>query len=234
MQRALRERREGAQRLDLVAEELDADRLAAGRREDVDDPAAHGELAALLDAVDPLVAGERELLGELLDPRLVADARAGSAPGRDSAGGSPSAKPSADAQTSPPAASTSSARARSPTRCGGRLEPALPAHAARREQPDALVAEEPAGGLGGVPRVGVLGEEADERPLAARSRSAARTSGSSGSETRADAGRSDERAEALALGELAARGGGPVGPWRQAEPPVPPVAIVRMAARRRR
>ncbi len=73
MQRALREDRERAQRLDLVPEELDADRLAAGRREDVDDPAAHGDLAALLDAVDAGVAGEHELLGELLHPRLVAD-----------------------------------------------------------------------------------------------------------------------------------------------------------------
>ncbi len=72
MQRALGERRERAQRLDLVAEELDAHRLAAGRREDVDDAAAHGDLAALLDALDPRVAGEHELLGQLVDARLVA------------------------------------------------------------------------------------------------------------------------------------------------------------------
>ena len=56
VQRALRERRERADLLDLVAEELDPQRLAAGRREDVDEPAAHGELAALLDALDALVA----------------------------------------------------------------------------------------------------------------------------------------------------------------------------------
>ena len=50
MQRALRERREGSDLLDLVAEELDAQRLASGRREDVDDAASHGELAALVDS----------------------------------------------------------------------------------------------------------------------------------------------------------------------------------------
>src|SRR4029077_18899826 len=42
----LRERREGADRLDLVAEELDPERLAARGREDVDETAADGELPA--------------------------------------------------------------------------------------------------------------------------------------------------------------------------------------------
>src|SRR5207237_8488011 len=56
----LRERREGADAFDLVAEELDAERLASGGREDVDDPATHRELPALLDTLDPLVARERE------------------------------------------------------------------------------------------------------------------------------------------------------------------------------
>ena len=71
-ERALRERRERADPLDLVAEELDPDGLAAGRREDVDEPAANGELSALLDPLDPLVPGERERLGEQLEPRLLA------------------------------------------------------------------------------------------------------------------------------------------------------------------
>ena len=44
---------EGAQLLDVVAPELDPDRVLLGRREDVDDAAAHGELAPLLDQVDP-------------------------------------------------------------------------------------------------------------------------------------------------------------------------------------
>jgi hypothetical protein len=72
VQRALRERRKGAHRLDLVAEELDPQRFASGRREDVDQAAAHGELSALLDAVDALVAGEGEALGERVQPGRVA------------------------------------------------------------------------------------------------------------------------------------------------------------------
>ena len=55
---ALSERRERAHLLDLVAEELDAERLAARAREHVDDAAADGELPAILDAIDTLVAGE--------------------------------------------------------------------------------------------------------------------------------------------------------------------------------
>ena len=142
-QRALRERRERADALDLVAEELDAQRLAAGRREDVDEPAANGELAALLDALDALVAGERELLGEQRRSRARRRARSRSAPAAPSGGGIGSASASADEQTSPPRASTSSARARSPTRCGGGSRPGAPAHAARREERDVVLAEEP-------------------------------------------------------------------------------------------
>src|SRR5205823_6299847 len=67
---ALRERREGPHGLDRVAEQLDAERLVAGRRVDVDDAAADGELAALVDPLDALVAGERELLRQAVDPRL--------------------------------------------------------------------------------------------------------------------------------------------------------------------
>src|SRR5439155_16753843 len=48
-QGTLGERREDADLLDLVAEELDPERLATGGRKDVDEPPAHGELAALLD-----------------------------------------------------------------------------------------------------------------------------------------------------------------------------------------
>jgi len=44
-----------------------------------------------------------------------------------------------------------------------RLEAGFPADAAARHEPDLLLAEEPGGGLGGVARVGVLREEADER-----------------------------------------------------------------------
>ena len=91
VQRALRERRERAHLLDLVAEELDAKRLAAGRREDVDEPAADGELAALVRALDPLVAGERERLGKLVEADLRRRRRCGSAPAAPRRGGIPSA-----------------------------------------------------------------------------------------------------------------------------------------------
>ena len=73
MQRALGEGRERAHLLDLVTVELDAQRLAAGRREDVDEAAADGELAALLGALDPLVPCERQLLREAVEAGLAAD-----------------------------------------------------------------------------------------------------------------------------------------------------------------
>ena len=73
MQRPLGEGRERAHLLDLVAEQLDAQRLAAGRGEDVDDAAADGELPALIDPVDALVAGARERLGEAVEAGLIAD-----------------------------------------------------------------------------------------------------------------------------------------------------------------
>ena len=60
MERPLREGRERAYLLDLVAVELDAKRLATRGREDVDEPAAHCELSALLGPIDPFVARERE------------------------------------------------------------------------------------------------------------------------------------------------------------------------------
>ena len=53
---------EPAHLLDGVAPELDPQRVLLGRREDVEDAAAHGELAALLDQVDPGVRRVREPL----------------------------------------------------------------------------------------------------------------------------------------------------------------------------
>jgi hypothetical protein len=58
VQRPLGEGRERPQGLDLVPEELDADRLPARRGEDVDEAAPHGELPSLLGLVDPFVTGE--------------------------------------------------------------------------------------------------------------------------------------------------------------------------------
>jgi hypothetical protein len=74
-QRALGEDGEGGQALQAVAEELGPHRLAAGRGEDVDEAAAHRELAPLLDGVGALVAGVRQLAGERVERPLLADAQ---------------------------------------------------------------------------------------------------------------------------------------------------------------
>ena len=71
-ERALGERREVAQRLDLDVEEVDADGAVLGRGEDVEDPAADRELAAVLDLVDALVAGGDEVPAQLVEVDEVA------------------------------------------------------------------------------------------------------------------------------------------------------------------
>ena len=124
VERALRERREGADGLDLVAEELDAERLAPRRREDVDDAAADGELAAL-----------RRPARRARSRRARAPRRGPSTPARQPG---PRARPALAAprpaadppraraptrRRARPAPSTCSARARSPTRCGGGSSP---------------------------------------------------------------------------------------------------------------
>jgi hypothetical protein len=142
VERPLREGRERAQRLDLVAEELDAHGLSAGRGEDVDDAAAHGELPALLGLGDPLVAGESEVLGEALDTGLVpaaqddrlrARALRRDPLGRAERGGADEPTGGEHLERAGPLADE----------VRRRLEPAPPADAARGEEPDALLAEEP-------------------------------------------------------------------------------------------
>jgi hypothetical protein len=204
VQRALREGRVGAQRLDLVPQELEANRLAARGRVDVDDAAAHGELAALLRLLDALVARERELLDELLAPRRVALAKAnGLGPGfgrrhtlgRADRGGA-----------------DEPAGLEDPERTGAfadevrrRLEAAPPADSTRGEEADVLLAEKPARGLGCVARLGVVREDGDERPAAL-----VEDRGEKEWDERlghaCSRGRRDELAEALALGELAGEG----------------------------
>ena len=163
-QRALRERRERADLLDLVAEELDAERLAPGRREDVDEPAADRELAALLDALDALVARRREVLGERVDPGLVADAhrqRRRPRVARRQAFGDRSGR-RADEPSLLEHLERTGALADEVRR---RLETAAPVDAARREQRDAVVAGEPGRRLGCVARVGVLGQHDDQAAI---------------------------------------------------------------------
>ncbi len=164
VERPLGEGRERADGLDLVAEELDAERLASGGREDVDEPAAHRELAAAVDPLHPLVAGEGERRGEPVDTRLEPGAQLDRLRprrrGREPLGERPRRR------ADEPAAGEHVQRPRTladQVRRG--LESRLPGDATARQQPDRVLAEEPGGGLGRVARVRVLGEEADERPL---------------------------------------------------------------------
>jgi hypothetical protein len=62
---------EPAHVVDLVAEEVDAHGVRLGGREDVEDPAAHRELAALLDHVHAHVGGVDELALEVLEGVLL-------------------------------------------------------------------------------------------------------------------------------------------------------------------
>ncbi len=66
---------EGADVLHLVAEELDAQRMLFGRREDVENAAADGEFAAPLDHLDPRVGEVDELAGDVFEVHLVARAQ---------------------------------------------------------------------------------------------------------------------------------------------------------------
>jgi hypothetical protein len=75
LHRALGEGRERAQRLDLDVEQLDAHGALAGRRVEVEQSAADGELAAVLDLLDALVAALDELAGALVEVEQVADAQ---------------------------------------------------------------------------------------------------------------------------------------------------------------
>ena len=161
MQRALRERRVRAHRLDLVAEELEAERLAAGGREDVDDPAADRELAPLLGSLDALVAREREslrqvIVGVLGEPdRLRALLRRRKALGDRGRRGGDEAAGGEDVERAGALADE----------VRRRLEAGAPANAAARQERDAIVAEKPGGRLGRVARVGVLGKDDDEPAL---------------------------------------------------------------------
>ena len=72
-ERALGEGGEPAQRLDLVVEEVDADGALLRGGVDVEEAAADGELAAVLDLVDALVARGDEVGGGLVEVEQLAD-----------------------------------------------------------------------------------------------------------------------------------------------------------------
>ena len=164
MQRALGERRERSHLLDLVAPELDSQRLASRRREDVDEPATNGELAALVGSIDALVARERERLGELLEtdafarrdpnrlgPRVRRWHRLGE---RRRRGGD---EPAGGEHVERACALTDEVRRG--------VEAGAPVDAAARQHRDAFVAEEPRGALGGVASVLILRGQQNERAI---------------------------------------------------------------------
>jgi hypothetical protein len=163
VQRALRERRERADRLHLVSEELDAERIAPGRREDVDQPAANGELTTVVHALDPLVAREREHLREAVDTEL--------APWGELDRHGPRIdrwQPFGDGMgrraDEPTAGQDVEGTCTLADEVGRRLEPRLPADAAARQVADDVVSEEPGSGLRRVACVRVLGQQAEKRP----------------------------------------------------------------------
>ena len=162
--------------------------LAAGGREDVDDPAANRELAALLDPLHSLVARERQVLGERVDPGLVADGQV--EPGRARVQRRHELGERGRRGADDPAGGEHVERA-----CPlahevrRRLEPGLPADAAAREERDVFLAEVPGRRLGRVPGVRVLGEQQSKRP-AETEVERREEERNAGSETRAPAPRS--------------------------------------------
>ena len=126
-ERALGERRELAQRLDLDVEQVDAHRAVVGRRVDVEQLAADRELAAVLDLVDALVAHRDELLRRSRRGRAGRPCAIVKPCGRSSGSGTFSLSATAETTTtggsswpsSSASSSASSAATRRPTRCGG-------------------------------------------------------------------------------------------------------------------
>ena len=124
--------------------------------------------------------------------------------GRDAGGGMSSARAAAEALTRPPAVEDVEGACTLPDEMRRRLEAGAPADPAAREERYLVVAEVPRGCFGDVPRVGVLRGEDDQRPVELL------VEGGDDERQRrlGDAGPGvgellEERAEALAFGELA-------------------------------
>ena len=164
MERPLRERRERANLLDLVTEQLDAERFSAGRREDVHDAAADCELTAFVDTLHPFVASQREVLRQAVDAGLVADRElqrgrprldGGHSFGERRSRGAHQPSRREDVERPVPLAHE----------VGRRNEAGVVRDTASGKQRDVLGADEPAGPVRRVARVGVLGEQ-HEQPAA--------------------------------------------------------------------
>ena len=122
LERALRERREGPQRLDLDVEQLDAHGALGGRGEEVEQPAADRELAAVLDLRDPLVAHLDERLRALVEIEQLADGERERVRAQRRVGHllrQRRRRGDEHRRRRSPGASASSAAIRRPTRCGG-------------------------------------------------------------------------------------------------------------------
>ncbi len=143
--------------LDLVAEELDAERLTSGARKDVDETAAHGDLPALFDPLDALVAGQRELLDEAVEAALQlgakTDRRGSLACGRDPLG----ERACGDADEAA-ALEHLECTGALPDEVGRRLEAGAGPNAAARKEGDTRRLAVPAHRLGDVARLFVLGQ----------------------------------------------------------------------------
>ena len=151
-----------------------AERIAAGRREDVDEAAADGELAALLDAVDALVAREGQPLRERVEARSGAAVehdrlrpRLGRRQRLRNRSRGDADEPARREHVERPGPFAHEVRRR--------LEPRPEPDTAARKQRDPLLTEEPAAGLGRVTRVGVLGNQARREPRPSCACSAAST-----------------------------------------------------------
>ena len=205
MQRALCEGRERAHLLDLVAEELHPQRLAAGGREDIDDAAADRELAALLDALHSRVPGERELPGEAAAPRLVAD------PQPDRLRTLGERRQRIGQRTSRGAHETSTGEdvesAETLTdEMGRRLEPGAVSDAATGEQCDLVLPDVPGDGVGRVPGVRILGQEHEQRPAELSMQRGKKKWQNRLRDSRARGQRVGETSKALVCGELGDEG----------------------------
>ena len=154
-------------RLDLVTEELDPQRLAPGGREDIDDAASDGELPALVGALDTLVAGQSEVLGERVDTRLVADGKLeprGALLGRRHPLGERDCR---DAHETALRQDVERAGALT-DEMRRRFEAGFPTDTAARQERDLFLAEKPGGCFRHVARIRVLGQQTNERALQAK------------------------------------------------------------------
>ena len=201
MQRTLRERRERADLLDVVPEELDSQRLASSAREDVDEASTNRDLAPLLDALHALVPGERELLDERVEI-----ARAGACQPNDRcpflrrrhALGERACRHAYE----PSVAQDVEGAGPFADQVRGRIEPRVRADATARQERNRRGIDEPADSLGDVARILVLGEHADERAFERRVQRPEEERQRGLGHARVRRERVDERGEALARGEL--------------------------------